>query len=546
MLDKIKQKLSPGQLGENTKTILMSAVALLVTGAIIFSLWRSSQGYTALFGSQENIPVTQVVEVLEGEAIAYRINPDNGQVLVAENQLGKARILLAAKGITATLPLGYELMDQESMLGSSQFIQNVRYKRSLEGELAQSMMALSAVEYARVHLGMSEASSFAISNRSESSASVVLRLRYGQTLSTEQVGAIVQLVAGSIPGMKPTNVRVVDQHGELLSQAYQANSEGLPSMKSGTELAHYLQSTAEKNIANLLNSVIGANNYRISVATQLDLSRIEETAEHYGPDPRINDENIQQENSNDDMAMGIPGSLSNQPIPQSQAAQAPAAVSRSQAQRKYIYDRNIRHVRYPGYKLEKMTVAVVLNKSLPLLAQWTPEQQEELKRLIEDAAGIDVKRGDSLTINMMAFTVPTLIDEPVMPWWQEPSTFRWAELLGIGLLLLLVLWFGVRPLMKRYSRKGPENLPLAISSAGADEALDHVDTGVDGVESSPRAESSFSTSSLWEGDDLPEQGSGLETKIAHLQQLAQSETERTAEVIKQWINSNERTKSQPE
>ncbi|WP_145476485.1 flagellar basal-body MS-ring/collar protein FliF [Yersinia similis] len=546
MLDKIKQKLSPGQLGENTKTILMSAAALLVTAAIIFSLWRSSQGYTALFGSQENIPVTQVVEVLEGEAIAYRINPDNGQVLVAENQLGKARILLAAKGITATLPIGYELMDKESMLGSSQFIQNVRYKRSLEGELAQSMMALSAVEYARVHLGMSEASSFAISNRSDNSASVVLRLRYGQTLSTEQVGAIVQLVAGSIPGMKPANVRVVDQHGELLSQAYQANSEGVPSVKSGTELAHYLQSTTEKNIANLLNSVIGANNYRISVATQLDLSRIEETAEHYGPDPRINDENIQQENSNDDMAMGIPGSLSNQPIPQSQAAQAPAAVSRSQAQRKYIYDRNIRHVRYPGYKLEKMTVAVVLNKSLPLLAQWTPEQQEELKRLIEDAAGIDVKRGDSLTINMMAFTVPTLIDEPVMPWWQEPSTFRWAELLGIGLLSLLVLWFGVRPLMKRYSRKGPENLPLAISSAGADEALDHVDTGVDGVESSPHAESSFSTSSLWESDDLPEQGSGLETKIAHLQQLAQSETERTAEVIKQWINSNERTKSQPE
>lgn len=546
MLDKIKQKLSPGQLGENTKTILMSAVALLVTAAIIFSLWRSSQGYTALFGSQENIPITQVVEVLEGEAIAYRINPDNGQVLVAENQLGKARILLAAKGITATLPIGYELMDKESMLGSSQFIQNVRYKRSLEGELAQSMMALSAVEYARVHLGMSEASSFAISNHADNSASVVLRLRYGQTLSTEQVGAIVQLVAGSIPGMKPANVRVVGQHGELLSQAYQANSEGVPSVKSGTELAHYLQSTTEKNIANLLNSVIGANNYRISVSTQLDMSRIEETAEHYGPDPRINDENIQQENSNDDMAMGIPGSLSNQPIPQSQAGQTPAAVSRSQAQRKYIYDRNIRHVRYPGYKLEKMTVAVVLNKSLPVLEQWTPEQQEELKRLIEDAAGIDVKRGDSLTINMMAFAVPTLIDEPVMPWWQEPSTFRWAELLGIGLLSLLVLWFGVRPLMKRYSRKGSENLPLAISSASADEALDHVDTGVDGAESSPRTENAFSASSLWKSDDLPEQGSGLETKIAHLQQLAQSETERTAEVIKQWINSNERIKSQPE
>lgn len=194
MLEKIKQKLSSVNLGNNQKSILVGLAAILVTGAIIFSLWRSSQGYTALFGSQENIPIAQMVEVLDQEAIAYRINPDNGQVLVAENQLGKARILLASKGIAATLPLGYELMDKETMLGSSQFIQNVRYKRSLEGELAQSIMALSAVDYARVHLGMSEASSFAISNRSESSASVVLRLKYGQTLKTEQVGAIVQLV----------------------------------------------------------------------------------------------------------------------------------------------------------------------------------------------------------------------------------------------------------------------------------------------------------------------------------------------------------------
>lgn len=535
MLEKIKQKLSPIKLGEQMKPIMMSAAAVLVSGVIIFSLWRSSQGYTALFGSQENIPTTQVVEVLDGEAITYRINPDNGQILVAEKQLGQARILLAAKGITATLPLGYELMDKETLLGSSQFMQNVRYKRSLEGELAQSIMALSAVEYARVHLGMSEASSFAISHRSPSSASVVLRLRYGQTLHAEQVTAIVQLVAGSIPGMKPADVRVVDQHGELLSQTYQANADGVPSVKNGAELARYLQSTAEKNIANLLNSVVGVNHYRISVATQLDLSRIEETAERYGPAPLINDESIQQESSNDDIAMGIPGSLSNQPVPPSQAASAPATLSRHQAQRKYIYDRNIRHVRYPGYQLEKMTVAVVLNKALPMLEQWTPAQQQELKRLIEDAAGLDFKRGDSLTINMMAFATPALINEPVIPWWQAPDTFRWAELLGMGLLSLLMLWLVLRPLMTRYLRNTAQpSIPLE----NTDEPIDNLNT--DGTAQTLPA------SSFRENDNLPEQGSGLETKIAHLQQLAQSETERTAEVIKQWINSNERIKNQPE
>ncbi|EKN3609004.1 flagellar basal-body MS-ring/collar protein FliF [Yersinia enterocolitica] len=541
MLDKIKQQLPAIRLGKNQKSILMGAAAILVTGAIIFSLWRSSQGYTALFGSQEHIPVTQVVEVLDGEAIAYRINPDNGQILVAENQLGRARILLAAKGITATLPTGYELMDQETMLGSSQFIQNVRYKRSLEGELAQSIMALTAVDYARVHLGMSEASSFAISNRSESSASVILRLKYGQTLKADQVGAIVQLVAGSIPGMKAANVRVVDQHGELLSEAYQANGKGVANVKNGVELAHYLQSTTEKSIANLLSSVVGVNNYRISVATQLDLSRIEETLERYGAEPRVSDENIQQENGNEDMAMGIPGSLSNQSSAQPKNANAPAMMSRSQAQRKYAYDRDIRHVRHPGFKLEKMTVAVILNKSAPALEKWTPEQLNELKRLIEDAAGIDVKRGDSLTLNMLAFTVPTLMDEPVIAWWQDATTFRWVEIAGIGLLSLLFLLFGVRPLMARLSRRDDKHSALAMA-----ENIDGLNVTNTTSESSATTEPMLPGSSFKEDDNLPPQGSGLEIKISHLQQLAQSETERVAEVIKQWINNNERIKPQSE
>ncbi|WP_145594326.1 flagellar basal-body MS-ring/collar protein FliF [Yersinia aleksiciae] len=543
MLDKIKQKFPSIRLGNNQKNILMGAVAILVSGAIILSLWRSSQGYTALFGSQENIPVAQVVEVLDGDAIAYRINPDNGQILVAEKQLGKARILLAAKGITATLPTGYELMDKETMLGSSQFIQNVRYKRSLEGELAQSIMALTAVDYARVHLGMSEASSFAISHRSESSASVVLRLKYGQVLKTDQVGAIVQLVAGSIPGMKAANVRVVDQNGELLSESYQANGKGMASVKSGAELAHYLQSSTEKSIANLLSSVVGANNYRISVATQLDLSRIEETLERYGTEPRVSDENIQQENGNEDMAMGIPGSLSNQPAAQPNAANPAPTVSRSQAQRKYAYDRDIRHVRYPGFKLEKMTVAVILNKSAPALEKWTPEQLSELKRLIEDAAGIDVKRGDSLTLNMLAFSAPTLIHEPEILWWQDPVTYRWAEILGIGLLSLLFLLFAVRPLIARLSRNDSSNRPLALATeTGSDSLAPLEHTG----ESRTSAASPFSGASFQQEDNLPPQGSGLETKISHLQQLAQLETERVAEVIKQWINNNERTNAQSE
>lgn len=362
MLDKLKQKLPPIKWDKNKNTILMGIAATVISGAIIFSLWRSSQGYTALFGSQEHIPIAQVVEVLGGESIPYRVNPDNGQILVSESQLGKARMTLAAKGITAVLPVGYELMDKEAMLGSSQFMQNVRYKRSLEGELAQSVMALDAVEYARVHLGMTEASSFAISNKPDSSASVILRLKYGHRLTEEQVGAIVQLVSGSLPGMKAANVRVINQNGDLLSEAYQTGNNGLSMVKTGPELAHKLQMAAEKNIANLLNSIVGLNNYRISVATQVDLSHIEETSERYGTDPHTIDENVSQESGNDDSATGIPGTLSNEPAAQADTGPPAAAViSRNQSQRKFAYDRDIRHVRHPSYKLEKMTVAIVLD-----------------------------------------------------------------------------------------------------------------------------------------------------------------------------------------
>lgn len=199
MLTKLKDTFSalPLPTGRIKPQWLMAAGGVLLVAAIVFSLWRSNQGYVALYGSDEKLPVAQVVEVLGAESIAYRINPDNGQILVPEDKLPRARMALAAKGITAVMPDGYELMDKDEMLGSSQFVQNVRYKRSLEGELARSIMALDPVENARVHLGLSESSSFVMTNKPQSSASVMLQLRYGKHLDEQQVAAIVQLVAGA-------------------------------------------------------------------------------------------------------------------------------------------------------------------------------------------------------------------------------------------------------------------------------------------------------------------------------------------------------------
>lgn len=534
MLEQLKQRLSQFSLRSHYHLLLISTITLVITGIIMLFLWRGVQNYTALFGSQEQIPVAQVVEVLSGESIKYRVDPNNGQILVTEDNLSKARMALAAKGISASIPMGYELMDKEAMLGSGQFMQNVRYRRSLEGELAQSVMTLSPVAHARIHLGIAESSSFVINNKPDSTASVVVRLHYGQQLSDEQISSIIHLVSGSVPGLTTNNVQVVDHEGRLLSDRYQSDNNGVMSMRSGSELTKRIQGDIENNVAHLLQSLVGSSNYRISVMSQIDLSKIEETQERYGADPKVNNENIHQENMADDVALGIPGALSNRPAnqPNNNAAANAAGTARSQVQRQYSYDRDIRHIRHPGFKIEKVTVAVILNTDAPALQGWDEQRLAQLNQLISDAAGINRERGDSLTVNMMNFTVPPTVEDDVIDWWQQPDIIRWAELGGMGLLALILLIFGINPLLRRVASNDPSKKSKAkttqpITKVAEESVSEAMPVGVD-----------LPKSTFQNDDNLPPQSSGLETKIEYLQLLAETETERVAEVIKQWTNSN--------
>lgn len=184
-----------------------------------------------------------------------------------------------------------------------------------------------------------------------------------------------------------------------------------------------------------------------------------------------------------------------------------------------------------------MTVAIVLNKAAPALAEWTPTQVTGLTKLIEDAAGISRDRGDSLTLDMMAFTAPADIDMPVMTWWQDPAIQRWGEMGGIGFLALLAVLFGVRPVARRFSQVRDPVTVDAIADEMPDNKLlekDMVTTDEGLTQGLPNA------IAFQEDNNLPPQSSGLETKVEYMQMLAQRETERVAEVLKQWINSNER------
>jgi len=528
-------------MGGNKKWPLLGGAAVLLTAVIVGTLWHSQAGYTALYGAQEHLPLSQIITVLDGEKVDYRIDPGSGQILVPETQLSKIRMTLAGKGVQALSPTGYELMDKDEVLGSSQFVQNIRYKRSLEGEMAQSIMTLDAVETARVHLALNEESSFVVSAEPQNSASVVLRLHYGSTLTPEQVNAILHLVSGSVPGLKASQVSVVDQAGTLLSEGVGEDSRTGAMTRKNNELLKNIQDKTHASLAHVLTSLVGKDNFRISVMPELDLSTIDETQERLGDAPKVSHERLESDKTVDPQAAGIPGSLSNRPpLAEAQADTSKndsARSERSESQRDYGWDRTIQHIQHPGFAIKHLDVAVVLNQSAASVKSWTPEQIAQVTTMLNNAAGIDAARGDKLSLSMLNFipqAAPVITPEK---WWQNDSILGWAKFGGLILLGLLLLLMVVRPLVRQTIASQKRRAKLAarpVSEPDEEAALPAITaTGED-----ERKSIELPTFS---GDDaLPAQSSGLEIKLEFLQKLAISDTDRVAEVIRQWITSNER------
>ena len=538
------------RLDGNKRLALLAAAAIAATAIIVSVLWNGNHGYVSLYGSQENIPVSQIVTVLDGEKLEYRIDPQSGQILVPEETLSKTRMTLAAKGVQAMLPSGYELMDKDEVLGASQFVQNIRYKRSLEGELAQSIMTLDAVESARVHLALNEESSFVVSDEPQNSASVVVRLHYGSKLDMDQVNAIVHLVSGSVPDLKAAQVSVVDQAGNLLSDGIGAGEAVSAATRKRDQILKDIQDKTRASLANVLDSLVGTGNYRVSVMPDLDLSNIDETQEHYGDTPKVNREETVLDSDTNQIAMGIPGSLSNRPLLAAnqvangtngtapEESHQPAALSKhSENKRDYSWDRSVEHIQHPGFDIKRLNVAVVLNQSAPALKNWKPEQTTQLTALLNNAAGIDARRGDNLSLSLLNFVPQSIPVEPVVPLWKDDNILAWVRLIGCGLLALLLLLFVVRPVMKRLTaeRRRTSTPELALDAAPIAIAADKPHIAATDDERKNIELPSFP------GDDsLPSQSSGLEVKLEFLQKLAMSDTDRVAEVLRQWITSNER------
>jgi len=532
---------------------LMLGLAVALTAAIMMYLWQDQSSYKPVFGAREKVVVADMMTVLEAEQIPYRVHPDSGQVMVPASALGKVRMLLAAKGVTAQLPAGLELMDRSDPLGVSQFVQDVRFRRGLEGELAQSILTMDAIASARVHLAIAKTSSFVTANTDGNSASVMVTVKPGRALSNEQVAAVVNLVSGSVAGLKPQRVSLVDQAGNLLSARVDL-ADGFEGATQGDAASKRYTDEVRANVNDLLAPILGVDNYKLSVTAAVDNDRIEETQEKYGEAPKVTSEAMREEMEKNRMALGVPGTLSNRPpVPATPDAEGDApkennddgSARKNATTRQYAYDRAITQIKRERGRLKKLSVAVVLNNASAANGQaWTPAELANIEKILAGGLGIDAARGDVLAVSSLKFPAAPVAQE----WWQERDNVVDMTTYALWALGALLAYFLLaRPLLRAVTtRLAPQQPPLvpaapALPGSGAAAAADAADATPAGVaalgapDGAATAARPGAVVPLLENYDLPPSGSAVDVMVDHLKVLAGKEPERVAEVVKQWV-----------
>lgn len=519
-------------------------VGLAASIALGFSvvLWSQREEFQPVYPSMEGFDISELAQVLESGAIQYRIDPASGVVLVPADQVAMVRLEIAAAGITRDNGFGYEFMDQEASLGTSQFMEQNRYKRSLEGELQRTITNFRHVQAARVHIATPERTVF-VRDARKPTASVFLTLLSGRQLTNTQVQAISNLVASSVPDMDPADVTIVDQAGNLLS-----SRQDNPEFQIAGEQFEYVrlyEETLVGRVNRILMPLLGSGRFTAEVAADIDFTRTEQAAESYNPDAAVlrSEQSMDERSSGAEIIAGIPGALSNQPpglaqVPetpeQAQAAQVAADNGnvRLQATRNYEIDRTISYVTSDPVSIRRLSIAVVIDEPEGEgISPWTPEDIDRITALVRDAVGYSADRGDSVTVINKRFAQPEIAVIEETPIWEQPW-FASALRQGAGALFVLILVFGVMmPVLRRLSAVGSDSRALVAIGGGTD--MQYADLQADG--STRMRDDSVTLSG---GDELLLPGPSeynYEQQLNAIKVLVAEDPARVAQVVKNWI-----------
>lgn len=516
---------------------LLFGLAASVALGVAVVLWSQEPAYMPLYSQLSPRDAADVVDLLQRNAIAFKIDQTHGTVMVVANEVQAARMKLAAEGLPRSNSASTEFFAGSNGFNTSQFMENARYKQLLEQELARTISQFHDIKSARVLLAIPKESAFVRDNR-EPSASVFIDVYSGLEIKKQTIASIINLVASSIPNLSASKVTVVDQNGQLLSEG--AGQTLFSNTERFMDYRQTLEQQYAQKIQDILTPILGFGRVKAKVAADVDFTSYEQTQEMYNPDQlALRSEQLMEEKRKiGEQQSGVPGSLSNspqqnaslqqrntpqgQPAPQNTSNQPNtsdesinASDYHKQTTKNFELDKTISHTRNQPGVIKRLTVAVLVDNHMVydektkkmVSTPLKPEEITQIKTLVADAIGLNTNRGDSLNVINSNFVKP----EPIAPipdlhFWQKDWFWSVLKQIGGALLVLGIIFGLLRPLFRNLAGPAKEEKPEVDPAA------------------------------------LTQQGNGMlpapndyEGQLALLRQVVGQEPKRVAQVVKTWV-----------
>lgn len=451
------------QLGPSRLAIMGAILVGLLLFFVFVSLRVSTPESKLLYADLSTEDAGAVAAKLQSEQIDFTVSPDGSRIMVPESDVGRARLLLAEAGLPNGGSLGYELFDKQSGFGTTNFVQNINQVRALEGELARTISALESVRSARVHLVLPQRELFSRDTR-PSSASVYLGIRPGARLEREQVLAIQSLVASAVPDLKPGSVTIIDSAGNLLASATDENSVDMMGVKA-EELRRSFEARMTQKVEDQVSRVVGYGNVRAIVTAEINFDRISTNEELFDPEQQVvrstqttTENSLERDPTPKDVSVqnnlpGVGGDLLTDNKPS-------AEESKTEEVTNFEIGKTIRNTVREVGETQRLSVAVLLDGRYTTDADGNKAYEErsadelaQIEELVKAAVGYDEARGDSITVKNMQFaeidTNEAGLDESMLFGFQKADLVDAAEVLLIGVMIILVVMLVLQPMVTR-------------------------------------------------------------------------------------------------
>ena len=526
---------------------MLATSFVLVVGVVAGSAWYlNAPTYALLFSDMDPETAGQIVTRLKTLKVQYQLDEGGRAIRVPADRVDELRLELTAQGMPESGRVGFEIFDRTAF-GATQFLEQVNYRRALEGEIARTIATISEVANARVHIAMGKETLFGEPRPAK--ASVILKLRGSRSLSESTISGISNLVASSVEGLRPEAVVILDNFGRPLARPRDTNDV---MASQHVERQQRIEHEMAARVVALLEPVVGPDRVRVNVAVKLNPQTLEETEERWDPEtPVVRSRQTTADQQTSAALGGVAGARGNEPNgPAAQAAAPPAGPtsSRNAETTTFEVSRTTRHMIQPPGEVARMSVAVILDDdhvakttgegqtSIERKSR-TPEELQKIQGLVAAAVGLETERGDQLTVENVAFDEPVVVEPAPSPFYERYSPQLWqggriAAVLAIALLAFLMF---VRPMVRRAGLQ-PVAALAAASSPTAEAVTVTASNGLRTVaemESQIDAELDALTAKYAEDRRLP-------VLTRRVSSVTVNEPESVAKLLRSWINDQER------